>query len=181
MGRGELCLAPRLRGGHTWMWRGTLPMAREYGPGISQAEPSRMEEVGEGASSLLGFSAGRSLMGPPQGVCRLWLSPLPVAPPWRGGGAELPRAGAGRAPRVRAEGCRGVDLGWGCSPAPLRSARAGTGQSVGAGGVSGRARAALRVRARGAPDSWQLRARRFQGLVLRPTRLFVSCEPRKPP
>lgn len=45
-------------------------------------------------------------MGPPQGVCRLRLSPLPVAPPWRGGGAELPRAGAGRAPRVRAEGWR---------------------------------------------------------------------------
>lgn len=67
-----------------------------------------------------------------------------------------------------------MGVGWGCPPAPLRSANSGTGQSVGAGGVSGRASAAVRVRARGAPDSWQLRVLGFQGLVLRPTRLFVS-------
>lgn len=57
-------------------------------------------------------------MGPSLGVCRVRPSPLPAAPPWRGGGAELPRAGAGRAPRrVRAEG-------WGAGGEAVRAAAA---------------------------------------------------------
>lgn len=88
------------------MWRGiAAPLA---GAGLRSLrpspEPSPMAAVGEGDPA---FSAGRGLMGPSLGVCRVRLSPLPAAPPWRGGGAELPRAGAGRAPRrVRAEGWR---------------------------------------------------------------------------
>ena len=36
---------------------GILRIAGDCGPGIFKAKPSRMEEVGEGASSFLGFSA----------------------------------------------------------------------------------------------------------------------------
>lgn len=36
---------------------GILRVACDCGPGIFKAKPSRMEEVGEGASSFLGFSA----------------------------------------------------------------------------------------------------------------------------
>lgn len=145
------------------------------GPEIFQAEPSRLAAVGEGDPA---FSAGRGLMGPSLGVCRARPS-LPAAPPRRGGGAELPRAGAGRAPRrVRAEGCGGGGgVSWpGCSPAPLRSAGTGTGQREGAGGLSGRPRrsGAWSLRLLAAPRTPLPRA------VLRPARLFVSCEPRKP-
>lgn len=112
------CLAPRLSGGHTWMWRGIVFFSSQCGPGIFKAKRSQIEEVGEGDPAFL---AGRGLMGPPQGVCRVRLSPLPMAPPWRGGGAELPRAGAGRAPRVRVEGWRGCGSWLGllpCTPPP---------------------------------------------------------------
>lgn len=36
------------------MWRGIICFSGESGPGIFRAEPGRMEEVGEGASSLPG-------------------------------------------------------------------------------------------------------------------------------
>lgn len=127
------------------------------------------------------FPAGRGLMGPPQGVCRVRLSPLPAAPPWRGGGAELPRAGAGRAPRVRGEDRRGVRPGWGCHPALLRSARSGTAKVwvlAACQGAPGLLSAFERVEL---PTPGSPVRARFLGLVLCPARLFVSCEPRKPP
>lgn len=134
---------------------GSLASLARVGLGSLRPNPAGWERWGRGHPV---FSAGRGLMGPPQGVCRVRPSPWPAAPPWRGGDAELPRAGAGRAPRVLQEGWKGARPGWGSPPALLRSSRSRTGQSVGAGGVSGRARAALCVRARGAPDSRQLRA-----------------------
>lgn len=48
------------------MWKGIIWFSGRCGPRIFKAELSRMEEVGEGAPA---FSAGRGLMGPPQGVC----------------------------------------------------------------------------------------------------------------
>lgn len=46
------------------MWRGIIWFSGESGPGILKAEPSRMEEVGEGASRLPGWER---LNGPTKG------------------------------------------------------------------------------------------------------------------
>lgn len=149
-----------LSGGHR-MWK-VLRIACDCGPGIFKASPADGRGGGEGhpvsSASRLNEAHRRGVM-PVEAVA--YASGLPG-----GAGRRVAQAGARRAPRVRAEGWREV---WarrlGLLPAPLPAPpHSGTSRSVGAGGVSGRARAAFGVRARGAPDSWQLRARRFRGL-----------------
>lgn len=69
---------------------------------------------------------------------------------------------------MRGGGCPGR----GCSPAPLRSARSGTGRREGAGGLSGRAGAAAMERVELQPPGSSAHSA-SRGL-------FVSCESRKP-
>lgn len=159
---------------------GSFVLLATAGLGSLRLSPAGWKRWGRGIqlSGLLGWER---LNGPTAGCVPAEAVAFASGPSLAGRGRRVAQSWGGPGAAGSRGRLEGVGPGWGCSSAPVRSARSGTSQSVGAGGMSGRARAALRVRARGAPDSWQLRARSFQGLVLRPTRLFVSCEPRKPP
>lgn len=167
----------RLSGGHTWIWGGLFASLASVGLESLRPSPAGWKRWGRGHPAL----AGRGLMGPPQGVCRVRQSRLPAAPPWRGGSAELPRAGAGRAPRVRSEGWRGCGSRLGLIPCNPLLRPLGDWPKCGCRRrVRARQGCCWRSGAWSFFDSWQLRVLGFQGLVLRPILLFASCESRKP-
>lgn len=161
------------------MWRGIIGFSGESGPGIFKAEPGRMGEVGEGASRLLGWER---LNGPTTGCVPGEAVALASSPSLAGRGRRVAQGwggpGAAGSPG-RLEGCA-PRLGQPpCTPSLLpledrpkcgcwRRVRARQGRSLRSSAWSSRLPAAPR-------------ALRYQGLVWCPARLFVSCEPRKPP
>lgn len=132
----------------------------ESGPGSFKAEPGGTGEVGEGASSLLGWER---LNGPTTGCVRGEAVAFASSPSLAGRGRRVAQGWGGPGAAGSREGWRGARPGWSSPPsAPLPPhssdppARGPAGVWVlaacqGAPGLLG-------VRARGAPDSWQLRA-----------------------